>query len=104
MKKEVMQTAWQLIKDGICNGIASALKMAWVRIKLLAQLKKGIAYFSFKKTDGSTREAIGTLRNGNFSYEAKGSDKKPNLANVTFWDVEKRAFRSLRLDSFVGFN
>lgn len=104
MKSEVFKTAWAFIKDGLFTSFAAALKAAWAKIQLIAKLKKGVAYFQFKKADGSVRNAIGTLNNVNFSYESKGSNKKTNINLVTFWDIEKRAFRSLNMTTFIGFN
>jgi hypothetical protein len=104
MKKAVFTTAWQFIKDGICATISDALKLAWNKFKLITQLKSGVSYFRFRKSDGTQREAIGTLNNTNFQYESKGSDRKPNPALITYWDLEKRAFRSLNMATFLGFN
>ena len=105
MKSEVMKTAWAFIKDGLFTTISDALKAAWNKIKLVAKLKKGVAYFQFRKTsDGTIRNAIGTLNGQNFDYTPKGSNKKPNLNLVTFWDVEKRAFRSFNISTFLAFN
>jgi WYL_2, Sm-like SH3 beta-barrel fold len=104
MKKELFKAAWQMLKENLFTTFSEALKAAWNRFKLLAQLKKGIAYFSFKKADGSTRVAVGTLRNDNFSYESKGTDKVAKIGLVKFWDVENRAFRSLNIENFISFN
>lgn len=104
MKKEIMKAAWQMFKEQLFTTFAAALKAAWNRFKLLAKLREGVAYFSFKKADGSTRVAIGTLRNGNFSYESKGSDRVSKIGLIKFWDVENRAFRSLNIENFISFN
>ncbi len=104
MKKEVMKAAWKMLKDGLFKTIGEALKAAWNRFKLLAKLRKGVAYFSFKKADGSTRVAVGTLREGNFSYESKGKESVSKIGLIKFWDVENRAFRSLNIENFISFN
>lgn len=104
MKSEVFKTAWAFIKDGLFATLSEALKAAWNKVKLVAKLKKGVAYFQFRKTDGTVRNAIGTLNGQNFDYTPKGSNKKTNLNLVTFWDVEKRAFRSLNISTFLAFN
>ena len=58
--REVMQQAWAFVKK---NGysMSEALKVAWLNVKLKAQLKKRIVKFYFQKVDGSLREAFGTL-------------------------------------------
>ena len=104
MKKELFKTAWQYIKDGVFTSFADALKAAWNRLKLIAKLKKGVAYFTFRKTDGTLRPAIGTLNGSNYQYESKGSDRPKNPSLVTYWDIEARAFRSFRIENFISFN
>ena len=58
--KEVMSLAWQMVKK---NGftMSEALKIAWANLKLKAALKVKIVEFYFKKTDGTLRQAFGTL-------------------------------------------
>jgi hypothetical protein len=107
MKKELFNTAWQFIKDGLFTAFADALKAAWNKLKLVAALKKGVAYFQYNKVekDGTVvlRNAIGTLHGSNYQYESKGSNRPSNPANVLYWDLEKRAFRSLKMVNFIGF-
>ena len=63
MKKEtlksVMKLAWQFVKR---NGytMSEALKVAWMNVKLKAQMKLRIVKFYFQKVDGSLREAYDT--------------------------------------------
>lgn len=99
-----MTTAWELFRTNIFKTFGDALKAAWNRIKLTTQLRKGIAYFSFLKKDGSIREAIGTLNGTNFEYKTKGSHRRFNAAIVKYYDIEKRAFRSFKVENFIKFN
>lgn len=59
--KEVMQMAWSFVRK---NGysMSEALKCAWANLKLKAALKVKIVEFYFKKTDGTLRQAFGTLK------------------------------------------
>ena len=100
-KSEIMTAAWSMLKKGLFTSISGALKAAWNRYKLVSKLRNGIAYFSFAKATGELREAIGTLRNGNFSYEAKTDNKETNLSIIKYYDLEKRAFRSVRIDRLI---
>lgn len=61
--KEVMLLAWTFVKR---NGytMSDALRCAWANIKLRAMLHKRIVEFYFKKTDGTLRQAFGTLMSG----------------------------------------
>ena len=97
-----MTTAWNFFKSNIFSTFSDALKAAWKRVKLIAKLRAGIAYFSFTKKDGSIRKAIGTLNPTNFTYTVKGGIKKVNLAIVKYWDIEKRAYRSLKVENLIS--
>jgi hypothetical protein len=104
MKSKIFKTAWAWIKEGLFETFADALRASWAKFRLLTRLRAGLAYFTFTKASGERRTAVGTLHPANFSYKAKTSGReKPSLV-VKFWDVEKRAFRSLRIDRFVSFS
>jgi hypothetical protein len=104
MKSQLFTTAWALFKDGLFGSFSESLKAAWNKAKLLKALKSGVAYFKFRKQDGTEREAIGTLNGANIQYAAKGTGKSSDKVGlVKFWDIEKRAFRSLNIDTFIGF-
>lgn len=99
---EIMSTAWAMFKSELFESFGLALKASWSKYKLVQSLKNGIARFSYIKSDGSTREAIGTLRNGNFHYKPKGSTKKENSHVVKYFDVVANGFRSLRIDRLIA--
>lgn len=68
--KEIMSLAWSFVlKNGY--SMSEALKCAWTNIKLRALLHKKVVEFYFKKTDGTLRQAFGTLMSGRIS-ETKG--------------------------------
>ncbi len=98
---EIMSNAWAMFKNGLFGSFGKALKAAWMRFKLVQNLKNGIARFSFQKANGETRDAIGTLRNGNFHYEAKstGTTGKPSL--LKYFDIEANAWRSCRVERLI---
>jgi hypothetical protein len=99
----ILSNAWSFFKANLFPTFSECMKAAWKRAKLVRQMREGIARFIFvKKSDGSTRNAIGTLRNGNFSYESKGSTKKKNPANVSYFDIEKNAFRSFSIVNLIS--
>jgi hypothetical protein len=97
----VMSTAWAMLKKGLFATISEALKAAWKRIKLIKSLRSGVAYFAYAKATGELREAIGTLRHGNFSYEAKTDKKNGNVHVVKYFDLQAQAFRSCRVDRLI---
>ena len=75
VRSEIFYTAWTYFKNNLFNSFSEALKAAWRRFKILRALRKGLAYFSFRKANGELREAIGTLRQGNYIYQVKGTEQ-----------------------------
>ena len=92
--KEVMILAWQMVKK---NGftMSEALKVSWANLKLKAALKVKVVEFYFKKTDGSLRQAFGTLKE-NLIGEIKGTGRKPNDNLQVYWDTEKEEYRCFK--------
>lgn len=92
--KEIMLLAWQFAKkNGFTMG--EALKCAWANMKLKADLKVKIVEFYFKKTDGTLRQAFGTLKE-NLIGEIKGTGRKPNDNLQVYWDTEKEEYRCFK--------
>lgn len=91
---EIMRLAWTFVRK---NGytMSEALKCAWANIKLRALLGKKIVEFYFKKTDGTLRQAFGTLKEGLIG-EVKGTGRKPNENLQVYWDTEKEEFRCFK--------
>jgi len=58
MKKEVFTTAWELFRNNLFTTFGECLRAAWRRVKLVAKLRTGLAYFSFRKVNGEVREAV----------------------------------------------
>lgn len=87
--KEIMSLAWSFVRK---NGysMSEALKCAWANLKLKAALKVKIVEFYFKKTDGTLRQAFGTLKEGLIG-EVKGTGRKPNDNLQVYWDTEKKS-------------
>lgn len=93
-KSDLFRLAHVFHKLNFAPSLGPCLQMAWAKFKLIRDLKSGIAYFSFIKANGERREAIGTLREGNFNYSPKGADRRENPNLISYWDIEKQAFRS----------
>lgn len=91
--REVMNLAWQLIKR---NGfsMSEALKCAWVNFKLKVAMKLKVVEFFFKKTDGTLRQAFGTLLDSRVP-ETKGTKKAADNCQVYF-DCEKEEWRCFK--------
>lgn len=77
-------------------------RAAWKAVRLRAALRTGAASFTFTKEDGTTRAAVGTLNAELYTYTAKGTGAAAeNPTVVKFYDLEKGAFRSCRVDRLV---
>jgi hypothetical protein len=61
-------------------------------------------HFAYMKTDGTRRSAVGTL-NPNLIPESlkpkETESKKVKTNNLKYYDLEKEAWRSLRLDASI---
>lgn len=94
MMREIMTLAWQFVRK---NGytMSEALKVAWMNIKLKAQMKKHICKFYFQKVDGSIREAFGTLCES-IMPATQGSGRKMNETCQVYYDTEKGEYRCFK--------
>ena len=97
--KEVMSLAWQFVRK---NGysMSEALKCAWANLKLKGEMKKKIVEFYFKKTDGTLRQAFGTLKE-NLIGEVKGTGRKLNDNLQVYFDTEKEEWRCFKKCNLV---
>ena len=100
-KSEIFKSAWSYLKANIVTTFSEALKLAWKRFKLILSLKKGISYFSYRKANGTLREAIGTLREGNFEYVFKTEGGKERFDVIKYFDIESKGWRSCRIERLV---
>lgn len=93
--REIMSKAWYLFRT-YGTTFSDALKRAWAWFKLRAQMQTGVVEFWFTKSDGTQRQAFGTLRS-DLIGEVKGSERKPYEHLQTYWDTEKQDFRCFKL-------
>lgn len=78
--------------------------------KIVTQMHAGVAHFTFKKKDGSIREAYGTLKKetlekmlGLQEDQIKPTEPVPNSEQITqvYFDLEAMAFRSYTIANLV---
>lgn len=110
-----MQKSNPVILRGVPISQSQALKYAWWFEGFRLKLQKGIYDFSYFKTDGTIREARGTL-----NLELIPEDKRPKGENssplrggrvgsepapgvFTYYDLIAQGWRSFRCDNFIGF-
>ena len=110
-RKKMKLAYWLMSEEGIDK--SRAMRLAHGAFRLHYLLQKGIVTFDFFKLNGEVRKAVGTLcpeADSNFRnyLEAKGdnnndrqSQEIESTGRMTYWDVEKEAFRSLNVVNLV---
>jgi hypothetical protein len=110
-RKRMRLAYWLMSEEGIDK--SRAMRLAHGAFRLHYLLQKGVVTFDFFKLNGEVRKAVGTLcpeADSNFRnyLEAKGdnhgegqSQEIESTGRMTYWDVEKKAFRSLNVANLV---
>ena len=81
---------------------SEALKFAWTKVKLQRSLKEGNVKFVFKKkSTGENRLSNGTLKLD--TEYTPSAPKKINYFIQKFFDVKKRAWRSLDVRTLIEY-
>ena len=85
-----------------------ALKYAWWFESFRDKLGKAVYRFSYFKTDGSIREAVGTLNPAfipaeNMPKSGMDPDAVAPAGTFAYYDLDAKGWRSFRLDNFIGF-
>ena len=98
---EIMMLAWSFVRK---NGytMSEAMKCAWVNIKLRVLLSKCIVEVYFNKTDGTLRQAFGTLMSNRIP-QTKGTKRTADSCQVYF-DTEKEEWRCLKKCNLIRIN
>ena len=102
----VMHIAHALHRNGFALSWANTLKYAWYFERLRKWMQTGIVTFSYFKTDGTIREARGTLSPSLIpdDKKPKGSiGSTPTYSSFPYFDLDRNAWRSFRLDNFIVF-
>lgn len=74
---------------------------AWGLYRLRKNMKHGYVRFLYKKTNGTMREALGTLMDIPQSKTTRGTAKKPNYGTFCYFDGGKGEFRSFRIENLL---
>lgn len=98
-RAKVMHYAHVIFNATKCT-FSMALKKAWSLYKLAKQMSKGVVKFCYEKVNGTARIAYGTL--ANLHYTASTKAKKPSYLTMCYFDTEKNAFRSFKVENFIG--
>ena len=105
-----MHIAHQLDKPGFAW--SDIVKHAWYFVRFREALKQGVATFSYFKKDGTIREAKGTLSELLIPEDDRPKNNDPSLQGgargrlfhiFTYYDLDRKAWRSFDLRSFIGY-
>lgn len=97
-----MKTKEQLVSLGLTSKKADEIMM--LESAMLAEAVK----FSFKKKDGSIREAVGTLDRSKMEcedgtlWEPKGEAKPDVPSLLKYWDLVQMGWRCFNVTNFVA--
>ena len=92
---EVMNDAWRIFRI-TGESFSECLKKAWQLFKLKSLMKSKTVQFFYKKVSGEIRQAFGTLKEEVINANVKGTGKRPNENLFTYFDQEKKEFRSFK--------
>lgn len=97
----VMKYAWQLWKATRQTWQLCMIK-AWQLYRLAKAMREGIVTFYYLKADGAIRKASGTLKNVPAGATFGGRKlTKPSYKTMTYFDTEKGAFRSFKVENLI---
>lgn len=91
IKSNVFKLAWLFIRKHQLS-LSQALKIAWRNIKLKVAMATKIVAFTFKKADGSIREAVGTLKS-DMLPQVKGTGRPTPEHLQLYYDIQKECYR-----------
>ncbi len=97
----VMKYAWQLWKATKQTWRTCMIK-AWQLYHLAKAMREGDVTFYYTKSDGSIRKAVGTLKNVPAGATLGGKRvTKPSYKTMAYFDIEKNAFRSFKVENLI---
>lgn len=97
----VMKYAWQLWKVTGETWRVCMIK-AWQLYRLAKAMRNRVVAFYYKKADGSVRKAYGTLMNipAGSTFGNKRITK-PSYKTMSYYDTERKAFRSFKVENLI---
>ena len=109
--RRLMRTANYIRKEHPANGnMAFALRAAWWFESFRDAISNGFARFTYRKNDGTTRQALGTrslilipldkLPKGDMSDGA--ATWEDNIKAIPYYDLDKNEWRSFSVINFVS--
>lgn len=97
-RARVMKYAHQILRSGKKTW-SESLKMAWQVYFLYKRMRKGMVQFIYRKVDGSTRVATGTMMN--YSSTSSKRITKPSYKTFAYYDVDKGDMRCFKIENLL---
>lgn len=101
-----MRVAHQLYNEVPNIPWSVLMHRAWFFEKFRKWLRDGLVTFSYYKRDGELREARGTLNDLLIPRDDRPKGIVPERVNtsVTYYDIDKKEWRSFRISQFIEFD
>ena len=101
-RARVMKMAWQIWK-ATAQSWSICMKKAWNLWRFTKRLREGVVKFLYRKADGTLRMATGTLCDlPSDAFLGRKRATKPAYKTITYYDLEKGAFRSFKIENLLG--
>lgn len=97
-QKRVLKSAWNLLADNFGTW-SECLKEGHRRVKSINSIEVGTT-FHYRKKDGTIRIATVGIVPSNYTF--KSTTTKINPFIERYFDLEKNAFRSFKVENFIG--
>ena len=82
---------------------ASCLRKAWQIYRLAKKMRKGIVNFTYRKVDGTIRQALGTLMNLPAGRTLNGKRMtKPSYKTFAYFDIVKGEMRCFKVENLLN--
>lgn len=101
IRSKVFTAAWYFFNKGIYETFGQSLKAAWKAIKLKAAMLTSVVILKFRKTDGTIRTALATLKLDT-EYKPKRSAAKYTPDVIKFFDRTVDGWRSARIERIIA--
>ena len=95
---------WQ-IQAKVCDAVHRAMRQTDGLDEFINALQNRIVRFSYKKTDGSVREAIGTMKPSvlsTLSAKMQSGQKRHSTGCIVYFDLEREDWRCFRPENFLS--
>lgn len=107
-RSQIFKRAWERVKTN-ASSFSAALKASWAEYRAFVLRTSEDSSKEFKavfvKKDGTVREAHGTLDLNRIPEDQHPKGLRTPPPHVfTYWDIDKQAWRSFRLNSLQTFN